>query len=143
MDGKKDKLENLVRKENVSALQVMQNELEISYEETLTLLQELIAENRIHGNISDDGLRFWRSDVRVSKAPVIPRNDTLPEFLSYDTRPGKGLSIVGCIIEIIAIVVFTYAADAVERDFGAIIFFIGLVLLLSGLYCISRRNSPD
>ena len=143
MNDKKDMLEKLVKNENVSSLEVMLAELGIPHDKTVALLHELIAEGRIHGRISEDEKRFWRSDVRVSEAPVIPRDDKLPAFLDYDTRPGKGLSIVGCLIDIIAIIILAYATDTAERDFGAIVFFVGLVLLLSGLYCVSRRDSPD
>jgi hypothetical protein len=143
MEEKKEKLVRLIKEENVSALKVMQDELDLSYEETVALLEEVVNEDALRGRISDDGFRFWRTDARVSEAPVVPRDDRLPEFLSYDTRPGKGISIVGCIIDIIALFVLAYATDVGGRDLGAIVFFVGTVVTLSGLYCISRRDSPD
>ena len=143
MEEKKRKIVSMINDENVSALLTMEDELGLGHDEVLRILKELLDENALHGRISEDESRFWRSDAQVSKAPAIPRSDKLPDFLSYDTRPGKGLSIVGCVIDIIAFFILTYATDIVERDFGTILFFIGLVILLSGLYCVSRRDSPD
>lgn len=143
MDDKKDLLVGLVIDENVSALQTMQDELDLSHEEVTSLLTELLKEGRINGKISDDGQRFWKSDARVSSAPAIPHDDELPDFMKYDTRPGKGLSIIGCIIDIIAFVLLTYATTTAQSDMGAILFFIGLIILLVGLYLVSRRDSPD
>ena len=143
MEEKKRKIVSMINDENVSALLTMEDELGLGHDEVLRILKELLDENALHGRISEDESRFWRSDAQVSKAPAIPRSDKLSDFLSYDTRPGKGLSIVGCVIDIIAFFILTYATDIVERDFGTILFFIGLVILLSGLYCVSRRDSPD
>jgi hypothetical protein len=143
LEEKKRKIVSMINNENVSALSTMEDELGLTHDEVLTILRGLLEENTLHGKISEDESRFWRSDAKVSQAPAIPRDDKLPDFLSYDTRPGKGLSIVGCVIDIIAFIVLTYATDIPERDFGTLLFFVGLVILLSGLYCVSRRDSPD
>ncbi len=143
MSDKKDLLVGLVVDENVSALQTMQDELELSEEEVTDLLRELLKEGRINGKISDDGKRFWKSDAKVSSAPAIPHGDDVPAFMKYDTRPGMGLSIAGCTIDIIAFVLMTYATSTVHSDAGAILFFVGLIVLLIGLYWISLRKTPD
>lgn len=143
MEDKKKKLISLITEENVSALQTMEDELELSHEEALRLLRELISEGSLIGSVSEDERRFWKTDVRLSDAPVLHREEEMPDFLSYDTRPGLLMSIIGFIILIGALLIMNTAVDSGQQDLGAIILFLGAVVLLSGLYLVSKRNTPQ
>ncbi|MCK4566077.1 MAG: hypothetical protein KAU48_02100 [Candidatus Thorarchaeota archaeon] len=143
MHDKKEKLIGLIMEHNVSAIVILSEKLELDQDAVIELINELVSENGLHGIISEDGVRFYRSDAKVSDAPVIHRDDKLPEFLSYDTRPGKVIAIIGFIVLIGAGLVNYYATDVPERDFAALIFLVGLVIFLGGLYLATKKQMPD
>lgn len=143
MNENKEKLVNLVIEHNVSAITILSETLKLDPEAVIELINELLSENELHGVLSVDGKRFFRSDAKVSDAPVIHRDDTMPEFLSYDTRPGKTIAIIGFLVIIGGALVGSNATDVTEENFGAVLFLVGLVIFLSGLYLVTKRDTPD
>lgn len=143
MDEKKKKLVSLIVEHNVSALVILSEKLELDQEAVTELINELVSANELHGMISEDGVRFFRSDAKVSDAPIIHHDDKLPEFLSYDTRPGKAIAIIGFIVLIGASLVNYYATDVIEGNFAAGLFLVGLVIFLGGLYLVTKKDTPD
>ena len=152
MSERKKKLVNLIMTHNVSAIVTLSEKLEIDQEAVIELINELVADETLHGSVTEDGTRFFRSDAKVSEAPVIERDDKEPEFLSFNSRPGIIVSIIGAIILGIGIVVNSYAtqtmeqnfeAGQMEQNFAAGLFLIGLFVLFGGLYFIAKRNPPE
>ncbi|MGY5860005.1 MAG: hypothetical protein RTU63_11600 [Candidatus Thorarchaeota archaeon] len=142
MSEKKDLLVNLVVKHNISAIITMSDKLKIEPEEVTELINELLSEGKLQGAFTEDGARFFRSDAKVSDAPVIPSEVKLPEFLSYDTRPGYTIAIIGGIILLGAALVNIYATNISEQNIAAGLFFIGLFILFGGLYLVTKRKTP-
>ncbi|MHA1136335.1 MAG: hypothetical protein ACTSSE_07605 [Candidatus Thorarchaeota archaeon] len=143
MSDKKEKLVNLIVELNVSAIITMSEKLEIEPEAVIEMINDLISEGKLHGQITEDGARFFRSDVKVSDAPVIEREGAPPDFLSYDSRPGYAIAIIGAIILIAGGVVSINAVDTTEQDFAAGLFMIGMFILFGGLYLLTKRKTPD
>ena len=143
MSEKEKKLVSLVVELNVSAIVTLSEKLEIEPEAVIEMINELISDGKLQGTITEDGKRFFRSDAKVSDAPVIEREDTIPEFLSYNTRPGYIVAIIGAVILVSGGIVNLNAADAVEQNFAAGLFLLGLAVLFAGLYYVARRNTPD
>ncbi|MGQ4912957.1 MAG: hypothetical protein ACP6KW_12365 [Candidatus Thorarchaeota archaeon] len=138
-----EKLIKLIVEENVSALQLMEDELGLSHDEVVDLIGRAVAEGKVRGTLSEDEQRFWKAEVKLSDAPVIPREEKEPDFLNYDTRPGKIIAIIGLLILIAGGLILSFAADTTEQDFGTVITFVGVAVLLIGLYIVSRRDTPD
>lgn len=143
MNENKEKLVNLVIEHNVSAIVTLSENLKIEPEAVIELINELISENKLHGMLTDDGSRFYRSDAKVSDAPVIPRDDEEPDFLTYDTRPGFAIAIIGALVLVGGTLVNNYATDIAERDFAAMLFLIGIAILFCGLYLVAKRKTPE
>ena len=143
MNEKKEMLVSLVAEHNVSAIITMSEKLKIEPEEVVELVNELLSEGKLQGTITEDGSRFFRSNVKVSDAPIIEREEKLPEFLTYDTRPGYTISILGAIVLVGGALVSRFASDITEQDFGAGLFMIGLFILFGGLYLLSKSKTPD
>ncbi len=143
MSEKKAKLVNLVAEHNVSAIATLSEKLGIEPENVIELIKELIFDGKLQGTITEDEKRFFRSDAKVSDAPVIEREDTIPEFLSYNTRPGYVIALIGAIILVGGGLVSVNAADAAEQNFAAGLFLLGLAILFAGLFYVARRNTPD
>ena len=143
MSEKKAKLVNLVVEHNVSAIVTLSEKLGIEPENVIELIKDLIFDGKLQGTITEDDKRFFRSDAKVSDAPVIEREDTMPEFLSYNTRPGYVIAALGAIILIAGGFVSVNAADAAEQNFAAGFFLLGLAILFAGLFYVARRKTPD
>lgn len=143
MNEKKEMLVSLVNEHNVSAIITMSEKLKIEPEEVVELINELLSEGKLQGTITEDNMRFFKSDAKVSDAPVIEREDKLPEFLTYDTRPGFVISILGAIVLVGGALVSINISDAHEQDLGAVLFLIGLFIMFGGLYLVAKLKTPD
>jgi hypothetical protein len=107
------------------------------------LINELMSKGKLNGTLTEDSSRFFKSTVKVSDARVIPREEKLPEFLSYNTKPGKVTAIVGFLILASGGLATVLASDLQEENFAALLIFVGLLVFLLGLYFIARRGSPS
>ena len=142
MSGKKVELVDLVMKENVSAIQILVDRLELTSDEVIDLIGELLEEGKLHGTLTSDGARFFKSEVKLSDAPAIERNVAPPSFISFNTRPGIITAIIGFILIAVGIIVNANSQDIIEQSFAATLLLFGILILLSGLYCLSQRKTP-
>lgn len=142
MSGKKDELVDLVMNENVSAIQILVDRLDITSDEAIELINELLGENRLNGTLTEDGTRFFKTDVKLSKAPTIERDDDPPDFTSFNSRPRIVITIIGFIIVAAGVIVNSFSTDAVEQNFAAILILAGIFVAFTGLYLISKRKTP-
>ncbi|MFW9795342.1 MAG: hypothetical protein ACFFEE_13630 [Candidatus Thorarchaeota archaeon] len=142
MDERESKIIEIVNNENVSATVILADRLDTTPEEVISILQEAIDSGRIEGTLTEDGSRFFKSDVKLSEAPVIPLIDEGPSFIKFNTRPGIVTSLLGVIVIVAGLIVDAIAMDMIEQGFGVILVFFGIIILFSGLYCLSRRKTP-
>jgi hypothetical protein len=143
MENKKQSLLNLILAENLSAIVTMANRLKIKPEEVRTLIRELLTKGELEGSLTEDGQRFYKSSITVSTAPVIHRDEKQPDFLAYDTRPGTIVAVIGFSILIIAVAMTAFNASIIMQNLAVMLIFVGLIIFLSGLYLIARRNTPS
>ena len=143
MTDKKSELVELVNKENVSAIRIIGDILEIAPEEVIEFIKELLVTGTIEGSLTDDGERFYKSEIKLSDAPVISSGPQTPSFLNFDTRPGIITSIIGLVIIILGVILNSNVLFIMEQDLGAIVIFLGIISLFSGMYYLSRRKTPE
>ncbi len=142
MDDKQSKIQDLVNKENVSSTLIIADRLGVTHEEAITLLKKSLDSGKIQGSLTEDGSRFYKSDVKLSDAPVIPTVDERPGFMKFNTRPGIISSVLGFIVIAFGVIVYILATDIVEQDFGVVLIFFGIVILIVGLYYLAQRKTP-
>lgn len=143
MNKDEESLVNLILKENISAIVTMAERLRIPSEEVKTKIQELIDRGELSGNLTEDGQRFFKSTITVSSAPTISHEEKQPEFLTYNTMPGKIIAVVGFFVLAGGIIVNAIAVEIQEQNIAIILILIGLMVFLIGLYLIARRGGPD
>ena len=143
MEGKKQLLIKLIVDRNVSAIETVREKLGLSKEQVISLIEELQNEGRLHGTITSDEKRFFKSDVKMSQAPVIGHEDTAPAFLDYDVRPGITIATAGFGIILVGVVFNSFIFMQGSSDIAALCFFIGAFILIIGLFLIARRKTPD
>ena len=142
MSEKKDELVDLVMNENVSAIQILVDRLGITSDEAIELINELLGENRLNGTLTEDGTRFFKTDVKLSEAPTIERDNDPPDFTSFNSRPGIVITIIGFIIVASGVIANSFSTDAIEQNFAAILILVGIFVAFTGLYLISKRKTP-
>jgi len=143
MSEKKGELLDLIMNQNVSAIQTLADRLEITSDEVIELINTLLEEGTIKGTLTEDGVRFFRSEIKLSAAPTIPRDESPPDFMNFNTRPGRGTAIFGFILIAAGLIVNANALDVIEQNFAALLILFGMLFVMSGLYCISRRKTPS
>ncbi|MHA1960277.1 MAG: hypothetical protein ACW99U_08605 [Candidatus Thorarchaeota archaeon] len=135
----KQLLEALVVEKQVSSIEVMSTEIGIDNENTRLLLEELVADGRIHGRISENGERFFKSAVRMSGGRVIPSH-SMAASERADSRKGK-YAILGGIVTFIVGQVFPDSLWSVPLigNLGIIFVFAGMAMILAGLFHMSQE----
>ena len=123
----------------------MSDRLGIEMEDVVSMLNEMIGEGSLEGQVTPDGQRFFRKEVEVSKAPRITVSDEGPAFLRYDSRPGKIIGIIGLIVILIGLGISYLASESqsfamLNQAIAAI--GIGILLMIIGGYQIGRRPTP-
>lgn len=143
MDQAKRDLVTLVNEKHISAVQIMANRLGIEEDEVRNLLTQLIEEGLLNGHITEDGSRFYRSNMKVEITPESVEEEYVPEFMKYNTKPGKLVAYVGFMVMVFGgIIYFLSAANLYYQNIGMVLLLFGLIALLVGGYWIGRRKTP-
>jgi hypothetical protein len=143
MSEKKEDAMNLILKGNVSAIQILSDRLEITPDEVRKIIEELIEEGKLKGSLTEDGDRFFKSEVKLSNAPSIGREDKLPDFLNFNARPAITVAIVGFLIIAAGLIFNSMTTDMVGQNIATVLLFIGLCVTMVGMYWFSQRKTPS
>lgn len=143
MTNTREKLVHLITVDDLSSVQMFSGELGISQEEVRILLTELTQEGTLNGYLTEDGERYFKRDAEISKAPVIPRKEDVPDFMKFDTRPGKIAAVFGLALAAIGFYGLMTAGDNLQMEnYGAALTLIGAVITMAGAFYLSMRKAP-
>lgn len=142
MSEKKDELLHLVMNENVSAVEILADRLELASDDVVLIIKELLDSGELKGSLAEDESRFFKSDVKLSSAPAIERDDSQPSFLSFNSKPAVTLAVVGFLVIAGGIILFEYGRNALEQNLAAILFLVGIIVAFIGLYWIAKHPTP-
>ena len=127
----------------MSAIRILADILDITPEEVRSLLEESLSNGKVQGSFTADGERFFKSEIKLSDAPVVPSEVEAPKFLRFDNRPGIIATVIGIITIALGLIVNANAIDLIQYDLGAIIIFVGVLSLFIGMYYLSLRKTPS
>lgn len=123
---------------------MMSSELGITQEEVRIRLTELTKEGILNGYLTEDGERYFKHDAKVSEAPVIQGREDVPDFMKFDTRPGKIAALFGLVVAVIGSYGLMTAGDNIPMEnFGAALMLIGVAVIMAGCFYISMRKTPS
>ena len=144
MTNTKEKLVHLVTVDDLSSVQMFSGELGISQEEVRILLTELTQEGTLNGYLTEDGERYFKRGAKVSEAPVIHREEDIPDFMKFDTRPGRIAAIFGLALAAIGVYGLVNAGDNLQvENFSAVLTLIGAIVTIAGLFYLTMRKTPS
>ena len=138
-----EQLIDMIENESVSAIQIMSRRLGLSEDSIREMLTQLLESGRIEGTLTEDGKRFFKSEVEISHSPVVGEKDEGPHFLEFNPMPGRITALIGFIIVVIGLGGY-YLVDPFDfqlQSAFAGLLLIGLVIMLSGCYHLGRRKT--
>ena len=143
-EATKEGLLELVVDAKLSSIHLMSSRLNSDDDTIVLYLENLIREGRVSGVLSQDRSRFFRSDVEVSKAPVISSSAEEPGIEKTESGMSKYVVIAGIILIVTSAVSLNLAlGTAFFEDFFRVFFLISLAILIAGCIGISMKNPPS
>ena len=141
----KRSLTNIVNETGLSSIEVMSEQLGIHDELTSELLKDLVDQGAISGHLTDDGSRFFRTDVKQSDAPVVIPNQEL-DVNTADRGYGIYIPIAGIVIFIVGQILHnTIGQLETYWNMTSGVVMGGLIILILGLVYIAlidTKNKP-
>ncbi len=142
MTNEKDRLTDFIMERDISSIQLLASNLLTDEDTVRNLLADLILEGKLDGYITEDGKRFFKNQVPVHHSKE-SKSDDLPEFMKYNTAPGRFLAFIGVMIMILAgILLSLFPRIIYYENLGVTLLFVGLAITLFGCYYIGRRKTP-
>jgi hypothetical protein len=139
----KERLTRLIQHDNLSSIEAISADLGVSQDEVRVMLQALLQEGVLKGRITPDGLRFFRNGVRVSEQPAVPSKEQEPEFLRFNTRPGRYAAEIGFVVVVISYLILIIVRGNTDVENIAVgMILVGIIMMLTGCYCVGRRKTP-
>jgi hypothetical protein len=139
----KTRVYQVVTQHRITSLEMIAQRAGLDEDATRVALQELVEDGSLTGVVSDDGMRFFMSDVRTSKAPVALKHEEY-EIEKADTKLGKSVFIAGIVTMIAGYVVRGFVGiQPILEHVGSGILFIGMAVLVAGWLQVSRSMPPE
>ena len=128
----------------ISSIEKLSELTGMEEEEARIALQELVSEGSLVGKFTEDGTRFFLSDVKVSEAPILAPADVGYEIETKSSKVPKMVVLSGMILIAIGFVLrgLTAFSQILENAGGAVIM-IGLATLMVGCMMFSKMNPPS
>ena len=140
----KHRLHDLIALDKISSIEMISEQIEADEETTREWLHELVEEGSISGTLSEDGTRFFTSELKVSTAPIVPHEEHISQRKFIKSYHAKLLAITGIIMLILGTIVRELRTIDFRFDnVGIAIYFIGLGIMVVGWILISRANPPE
>ena len=143
-DDLKSRLYETVAIGKVSSLEMISNLTGLDEELVRESIEELVHDGSLEGAFTDDGKRFFLSDVKTSTAPIAATHDSVLEIKKVDNRNAKLVGIIGVVMLVVGQILRSLIAIHPGMDnAGTAIFMLGLVVVIAGWYQYSRLEPPS
>lgn len=140
----KTRLCQIVLDNRISSIEKLSKLAGAEEEEAITALQELVSEGSLAGKFTDDGSRFFLSDVKVSDAPILETADVGYEIEVKDSKVSKMVMLSGMILMATGFILRGLTAfSQIVENAGGVVIMVGLAVLIIGWMMFSRLNPPS
>jgi len=140
----KTRLCQIVLENKISSIETLSEITGTEEEEAKLALQELVSEGSLSGSFTEDGSRFFLSDIKVSNAPIIAPVDLGLELEVQDSKLSKIVVISGIVLMAVGYLLRGLVAmGEIMVNTGSVLFMIGLVVLIGGWMMFSKINPPS
>jgi hypothetical protein len=140
----KTRLCQIVLENKISSIEKLSEIAETEEEEAKLALQELVSEGSLSGSFTEDGSRFFLSDIKVSNAPTLGPVDLGPEIEIQNSRLAKTVLISGIVMMAVGYLLRgLIAMGEIMGNVGFAVILIGLAVLIVGWMMFSKMNPPS
>jgi hypothetical protein len=140
----KSRIYHIIMNEKISSLRMISSMIGTDEVQTRSILDELVGERTLEGVFTEDGQRFFLSDIKVSSAPIAPTQDEGFSIKKVDTKIGKVVLISGVVMMISGYVARGLATiSTMMESIGSAVIIIGLVVLIIGWLMITKADPPS
>ena len=140
----KTRLYQIVSEEKISSLSMMSSKVASDKELIRLTLEELVEEGVLEGAFTEDGQRFFLSEVRVSTAPLAPTQDSGYEIERAETKASKLILVAGFVMMVVGgYIRGLITIAAMMEHIGSAIFMMGMIVLIGGWLMLTRANPPS
>lgn len=140
----KTRLCQIVLENKISSIETLSEITGTEEEDARVALYELVSEGSLNGSFTEDGSRFFLSDIKVSDAPIIGPVDLGPEIEVQDSKLSKTVVISGIIMMAVGYLLRGLVAmGEIIVNSGSVLFMIGLAVLVGGWMMFSKINPPS
>jgi hypothetical protein len=140
----KTRLCQIVLDNKISSIETLSEITGTEEEEARLALYELVSEGSLSGSFTEDGSRFFLSDIKVSDAPIIGPVDLEPEIEVQDSKLSKTVVISGIVMMAVGYLLRGLVAmGEIIVNSGSVLFMIGLAVLVGGWMMFSKINPPS
>ncbi len=138
------RLHDLVTFSKISSIELISEQIGIDEETIKEFLQDLVDEGSIIGTLTEDGKRFYLSDVKISTAPIVTHEEYATKPQVKTTKHAKVISLTGIVMMVLGSILRSFVAIDIRFDnVGTAVFMLGIVVLVVGWMLISRANPPQ
>lgn len=138
----KTQLYEVVSVHKISSLEMISRKVGQSEDDTRLAIEELLSEGMLQGRFSEDGNRFFLSEVRVSEAPILHEHQEYV-VLKVDNKVGKFVFISGIAMMIAGLIARGFmAVNPTMEHIGGAIFMVGMAVMAAGWLQVGR-NAPS
>jgi hypothetical protein len=137
-----DPIVDAIERYKMSSISMIASHLEMEDEAVLNRIKELVSDGTLAGKISEDETRFFKSDVKVSEAPIIRSNDESVEIVHPDTSVGKYMMLTGIASIVSGLILRSLTGITLAlTNMGTSLTLVGFIVLAAGWLYISRKES--
>jgi hypothetical protein len=140
----KSRLLHIITNEKISSLDYISSLTGTDESQLRSILEELVDEGTLEGAFTEDGQRFFLSDIKVSSAPLAPTQDEGYSVKKADTKHGKVVLISGLVMMSAGYIARGLTTiSALMESIGSAVIMIGLAVLVGGWLMITRADPPS
>ncbi|MGY5876445.1 MAG: hypothetical protein RTU30_11925 [Candidatus Thorarchaeota archaeon] len=137
MDDKPQRLVRMIIEENISSIPLISRKLSLNEDVIRNLLESLVKDGTLIGNLTDDGMRFYRGEMYVPKSTL----EEFPEHTKFDSQPGRLALIWGIVILAVSSIGILLAPNNEIMSFFYLLTFFGVLLMIAGCYYFGTRKT--
>jgi len=132
----------LIESSGVSSIRMIASALEMDVENVTIEIESLIQKGILHGYITEDRTRFFKTDVKISKAPSVRSNADEFVIQQPETRSSKYTMIAGLLSITSGFVARALLPlSEIAQSIGASLVLIGMAILAAGWLYLSKQTS--
>ena len=137
-----DPIVEAIERYKMSSISMIASHIDKEEEDVIEIIKEYVSSGVLAGRLSEDETRFFKSDVKVSNAPIIRSNQATVEFVQPDTSVGRYVMLTGIASIVSGLLLRSLTGITLAMtNMGTSLTLVGFIILAAGWFYISRKEA--